>query len=284
MSKVYQWFYNGVAIGGATSKTHTLTSGQTDSNLIECRVQVDYGTDSVAALAEYAASAGSPNPQAILENTTTQTAYTTAAWTPPAGSNRAVFLCLAVSYDSADGTNSTVGTVTWGGNAGTKVAELVVTGTGATAAIYRWLESEFPATGSTFTINISAQQTQFRGMTAVAYMEPGINQTTPVDATNTQTQADQSSLTLTQSNGIHLGFSSAAQNTTSAGTISVSGGVSPSLLLSGESGSGGFNHRSWALVRDVPGATGTNTIIITRSGGAWWTTVDASASLEANPA
>ena len=57
MSKTYQWYYNGSAIGGATAKTHTLTSGQTDSNLIECRVQVDYGADQVAALAKYVVTA-----------------------------------------------------------------------------------------------------------------------------------------------------------------------------------------------------------------------------------
>jgi hypothetical protein len=55
MSRTYAWYYDGVAIGGATSKTHTLTSGQTDQDRIECRTEVTYGTDSVAALAEYAA-------------------------------------------------------------------------------------------------------------------------------------------------------------------------------------------------------------------------------------
>ena len=57
MAKQYAWYYNGSAIGGATAKTHTLTSGQTDSNLIECRVQVDYGADQVAALAKYVVTA-----------------------------------------------------------------------------------------------------------------------------------------------------------------------------------------------------------------------------------
>lgn len=60
MTKTHQWYYDGVAIGGATAKTHTLTSGQTDSDRIECRVQVDYGADSVAALAEYAAPTFTP--------------------------------------------------------------------------------------------------------------------------------------------------------------------------------------------------------------------------------
>ena len=229
-------------------------------------------------------SVGSPNPQLILENTTTQSAYTTSAWTQPSGSNRCVFLCLAISYQGADGTDSTVGTVTWGGNAGTKAAEFVVTGTGATAAIYRWVEADFPAAGSTFTINISAQQTQFRGMTAVAYQIAGVNQTTPVDTTLTEGRADRTTITIANSNGIQLGFNGAAPNTVTNVPITLgAGGVSPQLLLSGESGFGDFTHRSWALVRDDPGATGANTVNITRA-GAWWTSVDGQVTIEINPA
>jgi len=59
MARTYAWYYDGSPIGGATSKTHTLTSGQTDQDRIECRTEVTYGADSVAALAEYpAATAG----------------------------------------------------------------------------------------------------------------------------------------------------------------------------------------------------------------------------------
>lgn len=57
MARTRAWYYDGVAIGGATGKTHTLTTGQTDSSLIECRTEVDFGADSVAALAGYVAAA-----------------------------------------------------------------------------------------------------------------------------------------------------------------------------------------------------------------------------------
>lgn len=53
MTKSYQWYYNGSAIGGATGKTHTLTTGQDDSSLIECRSTVTYGSDGVSALAKW---------------------------------------------------------------------------------------------------------------------------------------------------------------------------------------------------------------------------------------
>lgn len=64
MTKSYQWYYDGAAIPGATGKTHTLTSGQTDSDKIECRVEADYGADGVAALAEYEA-AGFADPTSL---------------------------------------------------------------------------------------------------------------------------------------------------------------------------------------------------------------------------
>ena len=53
MTKSYQWYYNNSAISGATGKTHTLTAGQTNSDLIECRSTVTYGSDGVAALAPW---------------------------------------------------------------------------------------------------------------------------------------------------------------------------------------------------------------------------------------
>lgn len=78
MTKAYQWYYDGSLIGGATGKTHTLTTGQTDSNLIECRTEVTYGTDSVAALAEYPAAGGTLTttwltPQSSVTATSTPT-------------------------------------------------------------------------------------------------------------------------------------------------------------------------------------------------------------------
>lgn len=49
MTRAYQWFYNGSAISGATSKTYTLTTGQDDSDLIECRTSASYGSGGVSA-------------------------------------------------------------------------------------------------------------------------------------------------------------------------------------------------------------------------------------------
>ena len=47
---IRQWYYDGVAVPGATGKTVTVGAGQLDRTLWECRTQVDYGADSVAAL------------------------------------------------------------------------------------------------------------------------------------------------------------------------------------------------------------------------------------------
>ena len=47
---IRQWYYDGVAVPGATGKTVTVGAGQLDRTLWECRTQVDYGSDSVAGL------------------------------------------------------------------------------------------------------------------------------------------------------------------------------------------------------------------------------------------
>ena len=51
MSRTRQWYYDGATIPGATGKTVVVGAGQLNAALWECRTQVDYGADSVAALA-----------------------------------------------------------------------------------------------------------------------------------------------------------------------------------------------------------------------------------------
>ena len=121
MTRAYQWYYDGASIGGATSKTHTLTSGQTDQDRIECRTQVDYGADSVAALAEYPAAAGATfgvtieqADSALTTNQTTVT-YSAVSWTD-AGT-------LIIPYGTFNGGGTTLTSITADGETATTISD-----------------------------------------------------------------------------------------------------------------------------------------------------------------
>lgn len=111
MTKTYQWYYDGSAIGGATSKTHTLTSGQTDSNLIECRVTADYGTDSVGALAEF--SSGGTEVFSDDFNRANEALETSANWTQIFATNSSFdVVSNALDFTSTLGAASSLQTAT----------------------------------------------------------------------------------------------------------------------------------------------------------------------------
>ena len=158
MAKTYQWYYDGSLIGGATAKTHTLTSGQTDSNLIECRVDADFGADEVAALAKYGAAAGPSYSAISYQESSTNTASPS-------------FTVDMSSYGSGDtvyvayGAIQNVTAVTYDGNAMTQVVNTNGGTGGQRASIWKYtLTGTGGATDAfAFTLAASTNQHNFQG-------------------------------------------------------------------------------------------------------------------------
>lgn len=190
MSRTRQWYYNGSAIGGATGKTHTLTSGQTDSDLIECRTEVIYGTDAVAALAEYESAASfsisnTANPAAAFNEAGGGAVTFSAVDVGTASADREVYVAVNMLEGPADGGD--ISGVTIGGNAATPVVDsgLVSNGSTAVAAIYKYNLTS----GTTADIVVSLTQ-NFTGVSISVFDVKG--RTT--EATNSATATTGSSI------------------------------------------------------------------------------------------
>lgn len=265
MTRTRQWYYDGSAIGGATGKTHTLTSGQTNSDLIECRTEVTYGADSVAALAEYLVTGGAGISRLAAATRISTSADTTSynstthgggTFTAQTGTNR-LMVIMVTGYIPATGPTSV--SVSFGAQTATLLAEMFTTDSVSGAAgIFYIKDADIPTGAQDITVTYGTNN--MRSCVVYVAEYSGVNQTTPFGTPstgNTQTGTLSAGLTVGTTGSAVLSVSGIRCDPVTQLPVSTNRGT---LVLSTETGLSSATDNAAAFVEETDVAAGGITV------------------------